>query len=663
MPTVRKAIQDVHLANLRRGDRVAARFDRVAADLRDELARIAAERKADAVRRAAQRFGEVAAQFVAETHRLLRLQAARTAREVLAALNRNFDQRRRLDPVILAKVAPVQTPDQQKSHYGLLVAGLLGFVTASVAMAAAGQGTPGVDIAVNRLAGRAKRNVRYGTLAVTNRTTRTVIEQAVPVAKPAELAAHHIVPRPPVTPTVTPTVTPARGPNLPAPGEPEFIILPEPRTVPPVDPTTPPPVDPDPMTPIPAASNLIGWQVLSMLLPTTREKHRHRHRDTFYYHPRPERGEKGMEYCPNPPYESPADGGVMAWNCLLPDMRIQGRFKRLFNANYSGEAVEFRCASGEKLFVTANHPVLTLNGFVPATQLGKGQYAIRYERHVEPVWAVEDKEDIPPRIEDVFRSCEKFAWEIATRPTSGMEFHNDAKRFQGNITRVASDRKLWRCLDAQRTHVADQFLFVGPHMGKGGVSGLGPFKEFYLPRLASANGSMSGGDLRLACLRVSDPTPYGCLGFGLRPHFDTTIPEAVRDKCATHPALFGQPLDRLSGDVLANYLVQIRNVAELSQTYRFGGGADRDARIDKSGLDSIAFHPMISTDGSERFAATISPDAIVEVNRFHYDGPVYDGETDSGYYIAGSLGHSSKGIVLSNCVCILRPLFLEDGRP
>lgn len=125
------------------------------------------------------------------------------------------------------------------------------------------------------------------------------------------------VTQPAAPPVIPPTVRPSR--TQPAPGEPEFVILPDPtgrkhrgypneEYVLPGDPAKPA----EPRKPI---RTLVGWQIISMLDNRVRPKHAERHGRVFYYNPRPERGERGMDECPHPPYESDKDGGVWAANC------------------------------------------------------------------------------------------------------------------------------------------------------------------------------------------------------------------------------------------------------------------------------------------------------------------------------------------------------------
>ncbi len=315
--TLRAAIKANHLDALKRNARTAKAFDRLAADLKADVRRLVAEKRPGAAKVAADKFAVLAAAYAADVAAFVRREAERTMREVMAALAR-AGQPPPPPAVVAPLVAQVAPPpdEHQRKADALILFGLLGMLSAGVAAAVAGGMTsaPGAEIAVDHLANRAKRLARYGTVRVVNRATRVAVEAVVPVAKPLRPGVLIPVAR------RAPEPIPIRGrpepePRGPFPHEPEFIILPTSSPVP-VDPAQPPPPrDPDPLSPIPTASNLIGWQVLGILDNRIRPKHRHRHGDTFYYHPRPERNERGMDECPNPPYESPRDGNTLAYNC------------------------------------------------------------------------------------------------------------------------------------------------------------------------------------------------------------------------------------------------------------------------------------------------------------------------------------------------------------
>ncbi len=321
-PTVQQAIKANHLATFRRSELAARDADRLAAALKVEFRRLAAEGKADAAAIAVKKFTDLAARFALEVQALVHLQAEKTLKDVLAALARMMQAQPPPPAVIKAQADRLAPPpdEHEKRRNALFIAGLLGFVAAGVTAAVItpsgrkpiATAVTGAELAINRLVGRVKRQIRFGGQAVVNRATRIAVESAIPVAKPLPVA--HLL-RPIPFPVPAPAQSPAsRGPY---PHEPEFIIYPTKTPTPQITPDQPPPTrDPDPIPPTPPVANLLGWQVWSMLLPTTRPKHRHRHRDIFYYNPRPERNEMGMDRCPNPPYESPHDGGVMAWNCV-----------------------------------------------------------------------------------------------------------------------------------------------------------------------------------------------------------------------------------------------------------------------------------------------------------------------------------------------------------
>jgi SPP1 gp7 family putative phage head morphogenesis protein len=58
---------------------------------------------------------------------------------------------------------------------------------------------------------------------------------------------------------------------------------------------------------------VLGYQVNAVLDERTRPEHRARNGQRFYKQPRP--GQKGMDECPQPPFESPKNGAGLAYNC------------------------------------------------------------------------------------------------------------------------------------------------------------------------------------------------------------------------------------------------------------------------------------------------------------------------------------------------------------
>jgi len=69
--------------------------------------------------------------------------------------------------------------------------------------------------------------------------------------------------------------------------------------------------------------------------------------------------------------------GLGGWNCVVGDTLVSGPPPcTAYRREYSGELVILTTASGKKLTVTPNHPILTTEGWVAAGLLDEGSYVI-----------------------------------------------------------------------------------------------------------------------------------------------------------------------------------------------------------------------------------------------------------------------------------------------
>lgn len=331
--SVRRAIVGTHVDAIRRAQRLRKSFDGLAEDVKAELRAIAARKDWQTGRDAQKLLDGMVAEAERAIRDVLRVQMVASFRNTVKALGWPAPVARAMVVTPEAVDDPTKPTPKFIGAYGAMAALLF------VGMMAYRSGNKGglvtAELGVDQLKTRAKKAAEAHVLATSNRAIISAVENAyhvpvakrieqarrIPVAKLIPVAARKYPPFilniPPKESPVGPSpvvITSTPLPKLdksgftrgPAPGEPDFVILPERGYMPPDDPTRPI---------RPAAAGLVGWQVLSMLDERVRPKHRERHGRVYYYNPRPERGERGMDEMPNPPYESPNDGGVWAPNC------------------------------------------------------------------------------------------------------------------------------------------------------------------------------------------------------------------------------------------------------------------------------------------------------------------------------------------------------------
>ncbi len=280
------------------------------------------------------------------------------------------------------------------------------------------------------------------------------------------------------------------------------------------------------------------------------------------------------------------------YNCFLPGTEITGQVCGASKAWYAGEAVELTTAVGRRLTVTANHPVLTVQGFTTAQSLVQGEHLVCHvaETRVGALGpgAETDDQQAPTRVEQVFRTLAE-AGSGSFTGYRGEEFHGEARCFEGEVHVVGS---YWRLLQHHQAAVADvtsQLVLeesepsLPPGVGAGSLS------------------SLEDGDVA--------PARLGPGGRAL-------------------------PLD--------GGLVSL-DAAPL-QTLRLGTASQFDAVLLKDATEGRPADAALARELLQRYPSQVALDQVVSVRKFEFRGHVYDVESPLGWIVA-------NGVVSSNCRC------------
>ena len=284
-------------------------------------------------------------------------------------------------------------------------------------------------------------------------------------------------------------------------------------------------------------------------------------------------------------------------NCYLPGTVVRGEFEASLKSNYSGPAREVLTLSGNRLAVTANHPILTLRGWLPANQVHKGDYAISYSPKV-PALPVIDKHDHngPAAVEDVFKALATSGGSIPATlrggpGTGSVDLHGDAKWTDGKVDVVAADWKLLDNVKASSPKGHGKLVFEPAPLEESSVGGLG------------------AQQLRLRGVPLTTT--------GLPCGTQSPLDEAA-------VSLESSPLDR----------------------FRLGLSPELDAILKESAPEARTRNSFPVAQLLERHPGQIFADQVVQVVDFNHTGHVYDLQTKTGTMIA-------QGIVASNCRCAL----------
>lgn len=293
------------------------------------------------------------------------------------------------------------------------------------------------------------------------------------------------------------------------------------------------------------------------------------------------------------------------FNCFLPDTVIQGRIQKALKSFYSGDVVEIVTLNGNKLTVTANHPIATDRGFVAARELRKGVNLFSQRSGIEKrpdlfrrlvanssnvgtfLVPSKDKENPPATIEQVFSSMLDSFGSLRSSPARADYFHGDGVFMDGKIQEVSATRILPIEFVARFLKDRVNWLLACMRMGLLFVKDFGAALHFGITGNASGSSLVCSSDL-IGSLGYGHLRPLEYLRFGLASQIDAMRRDGFGDYLTTDPNFFTELVDRGSGQ--------------------------------------------------------ITLDEIVNVRQYHFSGHVYDTQTEGGWVVANN-------IIASNCRC------------
>lgn len=272
---------------------------------------------------------------------------------------------------------------------------------------------------------------------------------------------------------------------------------------------------------------------------------------------------------------------------------------------YSGELIEIQTASGRRLPVTPNHPMLTTEGWIPAGELREGAHLVSGAEAERMAAAVDpDHEHVPARIEQVAEALRRAGRVTAARvPATTEDFHGDG--LDGEVDVVRADGLL-RHRGEVGEPLGEQQL-CGRHVALAEFLRERGLAALFQRGLPAATGGVRGGGVASVLLG----TPGGhaqAVRFGLSAQGDAAADQSKLDRAARGPVLRGQSVDRGPGRVF------------------------HDERV----------------VGQREPASVTFADRVVAVTGRGFAGHVYNVETAAGWYVA-------NGIIVHNCRCSMLP--------
>lgn len=300
---------------------------------------------------------------------------------------------------------------------------------------------------------------------------------------------------------------------------------------------------------------------------------------------------------------------------------------------YQGELVIITTASGKQLPATANHPVLTDRGWVPANLLQEGDHVVSgtSSEGAAPL-VVPDVHQVPSRIEDVVVPS---GVTLLGMPTTAEDFHGDGGH--GDVDVVFAHRLLWHGDHARLGQpVGERLLAVGAERSRGFTTEGHPAR--LLVWADSTSGGVMGGSGLASSLGRGHLCGAGAAGLGSAPHLHAGFGETLADGGAADPVAVAEAQLALATLVRRHDLID-----------RQGEVAPRwDAPAVPFSMESRGAYTSRGEELRLRLTGQVTSDRIVEVRRVEWSGHVFNLTSVEGWY-------SANGIIVSNCDCVHVP--------
>jgi hypothetical protein len=258
--------------------------------------------------------------------------------------------------------------------------------------------------------------------------------------------------------------------------------------------------------------------------------------------------------------EYPGGGNVAGQNCncFLPDAVPHGNFEAALKSFYSGKIVIIKTASGKRLPVTVNHPIMTSSGWVKAGSLKKGMDTFTYSADIgNGSLSNPDNKDSPATISQIFNAL-RANGTISTRGV-GLDFNGDGPTDNSDIEIVTIDRVLPLYDEAGVSKLADNLKLILPaSCGDALVSGKCASDHLCVTAPFPSDGIMSSGDLCGSLGGVFlHGSPFNALGLGRPSKWNPGFNKMPHESDSDGTALLGKLIEASSCEITTDKIIEI----------------------------------------------------------------------------------------------------------
>jgi hypothetical protein len=306
--------------------------------------------------------------------------------------------------------------------------------------------------------------------------------------------------------------------------------------------------------------------------------------------------------------------------------------------NYPSPLIVLTTASGQELRITANHPVLTAEGWVPAGLVNIGTDVFRHRLGHGVTGRCPDEKNGPATVEQVWRAATvDHGLDPRAVPLSAEDFHGDGT--DGEVDVVSTSGLLSGVGDVSFSQPARQSLLVPGH-GRGiRLAGQGAPDQALFGLWNPSHGEIGSFGLLTALiaghLGRADESGFTGVANGY-----TCGHQPSSNDLARHAKVARDGQHRFTGLVPSHDLLVRQAQPDAS---RF------DPALAEFAGEGRHAYAQLGRDLRERLAADVEPDRVVDKRWVEGPHVVYNLHAREGWYSAGNL-------IVSNCECTVLPI-------
>jgi hypothetical protein len=346
----------------------------------------------------------------------------------------------------------------------------------------------------------------------------------------------------------------------------------------------------------------------------------------------------------------PAHPGCVLGGTVVSAAGVSHHFKRWFK----GQVIRLVIEGGHEVTVTPNHPILTMRGWVAASELHQGDEVIKCEAPGALVAAIDpDDHHIETAIEQVSDALLMTGgMAAAPMPSAAEDFHGDGT-IDENVYIVWANGVLG---NAMPSGAADQIhkLDLKPGLiGDALRSGERVLDPHGL-RLAVASDSVVGGLSASPSFGGTSADRLNMAGNALAANSNSGAAQDISDCEAVTPVSSCDFRRGLATSVSGDDARDLGIIEPSSNSLGLPAAADGDPLFSQQANDDLLGGTNLLGELGCRFPGQVAAAKIVEIFGEDFSGHVYNLSTKDGWFIANS-------IITHNCECDVLPVLNEES--